>query len=533
MKTAEGVRQIFFTPARKVARGWGLQKPSDFSVSRSYRSRRANRWSRPVRACIRGRMDRQLPDGSIQRTDPRTGRTRIISEADYQRTRLTRERDAELAMQAGAPPIAQGPVRRMPDVQPVSTGQAGDPDRYRGNNREENVRLAKADGQFDAKRTQFNTANAGKQEMDASGNIAPVSRTLPDLAPSQAPAQPARAARTGPIDATPEMLTTPATSPASPGAPRMPEPSGLRNIAVAAGPNISTAPTGLPQGSIGMKRADGSFTVQLAGGESRSFASEQDAVKAFAAPAPVLPALPGKPSAGSATAASPRLPDQAAASAPTAPVPGSDFAPAYTIKGAGQRAGQAAAFLATDQSAANPANFIDTTERYGAAALGAVWDGTWNVPEKGLIRQGVEFVQERNPIVQNVGSAIGDAQAQARKRDAIAAGRIAPDFDARAEAARQRYALPEPEAAAAAVIPYGDPRNPVRDVTPAAPVMPPPVVDQTPRPAATPVNGTAANLKAARRAPVILPELEAEDPIDFPSLRGGRLSKPTARLALA
>lgn len=460
-------------------------------------------------------MDRQFPDGSIQRMDPRTGRTRIVSEADYQRTRLDRERNAEFSMQAGAPPIAQGPVRRMPEVQPVGSGQAGAPDRYRGNNREENVRLAKADGQFEAKRTQFNTANAGKQEMDASGNVRPVSAGAPAM-PYLAPSDPNN-------PDSPLVLTWPrAASMPAPSAPRAATNPNLpasydqpmRNMAMAAGPNISTKATGLPQGSIGMKRADGSFTVQLAGGETRSFASEQDALKAFAAPARVLPALTGKPAAGSAA------------------VPGSDFAPAYTIKGAGQRAGQAAAFLATDQSAANPANFIDTTERYGAAALGAVWNGTWNVPEKGLIRQGVEFIQERNPIVQKVGSAIGDAQAQARKRDAIAAGRIVPDFDARAEAARQRYALPDaaPAAPVAKGVRQSDARG--RPIN-RAPVLPAPVVDQMPKPAATPRNGTAPGPKTPQRAAVLLPDLDAADSVDFPSIRGVGMGRPAARLAWA
>jgi hypothetical protein len=246
-------------------------------------------------------MDRQLPDGSIQRTDPQTGRTRIISEADYQRTRLTRERDAEFAMQAGAPPIAQGPVRRMPDMQPVSTGQAGDPDRYRGNNREENVRRAKADGQFESKRAAYNAANRETQ-MDATGTIYRVSGGAPG-----APAMPAAEPTLAPSD--PSNLDSPLVpsaprAPSAPSAPRAATTPNLpasydqpmRNVAVAAGPNISIndprKPNPFPQGSIAMKRADGSFTVELPGGETRSFASEQDAAKAFSTPPPVPPPTP-------------------------------------------------------------------------------------------------------------------------------------------------------------------------------------------------------------------------------------------------
>ncbi len=246
-------------------------------------------------------MDRQLPDGSIQRMDPQTGRTRIISGADYQRTRLTRERDAELAMQAGAPPIAQGPVRRMPDMQPVSTGQAGDPDRYRGNNREENVRRAKADGQFESKHAAYNAANRETQ-MDATGTIyrvsggAPGAPAMPAAEPTLAPSDPSNpdsplvpsAPRAASAPSAPRAATNP-NLPASYDQP-------MRNVAVAAGPNISIndprKPNPFPQGSIAMKRADGSFTVELPGGETRSFASEQDAAKAFSTPPPVPPPTP-------------------------------------------------------------------------------------------------------------------------------------------------------------------------------------------------------------------------------------------------
>ena len=57
-------------------------------------------------------------------------------------------------------------------------------------------------------------------------------------------------------------------------------------ISVAAGPNVSTAPTGLPQGSIGFQRADGSYSVQAPMGPgvgTQTFANEGAARGAFAA----------------------------------------------------------------------------------------------------------------------------------------------------------------------------------------------------------------------------------------------------------
>lgn len=54
-----------------------------------------------------------------------------------------------------------------------------------------------------------------------------------------------------------------------------PQPSP--GILAAAGPNISSAPTGQPQGSVGFQRADGSYSVQGANGAQQSFGSEQAA----------------------------------------------------------------------------------------------------------------------------------------------------------------------------------------------------------------------------------------------------------------
>lgn len=52
-------------------------------------------------------------------------------------------------------------------------------------------------------------------------------------------------------------------------------------ISVAAGPNISTAPNGLPQGSIGYQRADGSYDVRQGSGQVSSFQNESQANAGF------------------------------------------------------------------------------------------------------------------------------------------------------------------------------------------------------------------------------------------------------------
>jgi hypothetical protein len=89
----------------------------------------------------------------------------------------------------------------------------------------------------------------------------------------------------------------------------------MRNVSVAAGPNISIndprKPNPFPQGSIAMKRADGTFTVELPGGETRSFASEQDAAKAFSTPPPVPPPTPEPAIRPPATPRSDASPDTA------------------------------------------------------------------------------------------------------------------------------------------------------------------------------------------------------------------------------
>lgn len=198
-------------------------------------------------------IDRQLDDGSVMRIDPRTGKSRTISQSDYARTQLTRERDNQLAMQAGAPPIARGAPPTLPESAPGDyQGRVGlaTESRYRTPDRALNVARAKADGQFDSIRANFNATSKGTQ-MDEAGTISPA-------------------------------------TPAAP-APTLPQPEAafdkpMRNIAVAAGPNISTAPTGMPEGSIGYARKAGGYTVRAADGSTQDFASETAAKAAFAAP---------------------------------------------------------------------------------------------------------------------------------------------------------------------------------------------------------------------------------------------------------
>lgn len=223
--------------------------------------------------------DRQLPDGSIERTDPESGKKRIISRADAVRTALTRERTEEQSMQAGAPPLAGGPV--LPDPDAV-TPAAGNPARYQGNNRAGNVARAKADGQFDAKRAQFNATNTATQ-MDENGEIQPVGKAgdvaVVPLAGATAPTTPSPAASAQPAAPAPAAPVPVA----APRPPRLPEPAPAQAINAAAGPNISTAnPNNLPQGSIGMQRADGTYTVETAPGQSQSFANEGAARTYFA-----------------------------------------------------------------------------------------------------------------------------------------------------------------------------------------------------------------------------------------------------------
>lgn len=447
--------------------------------------------------------DRQLPDGSIERTDPRTGRTRIVSAADAGRTALTRERDAELSMQAGAPPIAKGPV-------------------------------------------------AGSQ---------------PQAQQPAAPAKPAAALATP----QPSSGAAPASpAPKAPAAPKIPEPTAatnpnlpasfdlpMRNIAVAAGPNISTAPSGLPEGSAGYQRKDGRYTVRTADGQTRDFANEAEAIAAFPRPTVAPASAAGTPGAASsrstASAANTAAanPSQARTAAPSAPA--AEMAPVYTMKGIGQRAGQAASFAATDQTEANPFNFIDTAERYGAATVGALWDGRWSVPEKGLIRQGMEAALERDAFTRNIGSAIGDAQAQARQKEAIAAGRIAPNFNERAERAAARYrrgpngepSLAEMEASASPVAPVAAQPNGAptfqqmrAEAVPVAPVSPAvqavvAAATRPPQPTATPTNEAPPLLR--RRAPQFLPPkvepLTFSDPGAFPPLlRSATGSRPLANI---
>ena len=217
--------------------------------------------------------DAQISDGSVLRMDPITGRRRVISGADYARTQLTRERDNELAMQAGAPPIAQGG------------------NRYRTDNRALNVARAKADGQFDSKRAIFNANNSSRQ-MDDAGEI----RQIPKPA-APAPSSPPAPAASGTL--APSAPSNPNSSPAGiahkapppsfagPAAPTNPNlPASydrpMQNVQFAAGPNISTAPTGLPQGSVGFQRKDGSHSVNTADGQTRNFANEASARAVFA-----------------------------------------------------------------------------------------------------------------------------------------------------------------------------------------------------------------------------------------------------------
>jgi hypothetical protein len=112
-------------------------------------------------------MDRDLGNGSIERTDPKTGKKRIISGADAARTALTRERDAEMAGQTGAPPIARGPARAPNFAAESGPAPAS---RYQTNDRQLNVDRAKADGQFDSTRARFNANSTGAQ-MNEQGEI--------------------------------------------------------------------------------------------------------------------------------------------------------------------------------------------------------------------------------------------------------------------------------------------------------------------------------------------------------------------------
>lgn len=230
--------------------------------------------------------DVQLQDGSIERTDPTTGKKRIISAADYQRTRLTRERDAELSMQAGAPPIAKGPTA---NAQP-SSGASQSSDRYRTDNRDLNVARAKADGQFDSKRATYNANNTATQ-MDTAGTITP---RLPDAAATAAAVSPAAMGPTGRVRGTNEGLPPepkvgdplPTATQAQAMQPQLPPPESLQNMQMAAGPNISANdplnPNTLPAGSIGYARKDGTYSVKTADGKPQSFANEAAAKAQFA-----------------------------------------------------------------------------------------------------------------------------------------------------------------------------------------------------------------------------------------------------------
>lgn len=247
-------------------------------------------------------MDRQRPDGSIERTDPRTGRVRIVSAADAARTALTRERDAELSMQAGAPPIAKGTPPTLPDSAPTSpSAPAAQPGRYNTEDRALNVARAKADGQFDSMRARYNAENKGTQ-MDEAGTIKPV-------------------AGAGTAPKIPEPVA--ATNPNLPASFDLP----MRNVAVAAGPNISTAPNqnpnlaqhgGLPEGSVGYQRKDGRYTVRTADGQTRDFASEAEARANFSTPA--APAPQPAPSVPAAVPPPPTPAQVATAALPAGPV---------------------------------------------------------------------------------------------------------------------------------------------------------------------------------------------------------------------
>jgi hypothetical protein len=389
--------------------------------------------------------DAQISDGSVLRMDPITGRRRVISGADYARTQLTRERDNELAMQAGAPPIARGPAPSQP------------------------------------------APSAIKAPAPVSNVVKPVSSTPGTLAPSDPSNPNSPLVRTAPKVPPPSFA-----GPAAPTNPNLPASYDrpMQNVQFADGPNISTKPTGLPEGSVGYARKDGGYTVRTADGQTRDFADEAAARAAYAKPAFVVPpyrradAAPDGASQAWAANSAGRFAYMDAARQPASKVV--PLAPAYTIKGAGQRAGQAVSFLATDQTEANPLNFVDTAERYTRAGVGAAWNGSFQVPEKGWIREGVEAVQGRNPTVQNLGSALGYAQSQARQREAVAAGRIPPDFEVKAANAAARYrtgpngapSFSQMEAEAVPVYPVPSPV--FQSVMDAA--------TQAPRPVATPTN---------------------------------------------
>ena len=398
--------------------------------------------------------DQALAGGSVMRTDPLSGKRRVISQADYARTQLTRERDNELAMQAGAPPVAKSPQ--------FATSSATGSDAM-----ERQQLLSLASARPDRNITPQTVANATPEqvrgELSALGTGALIaSRQRAAGGGQPAPAAPKPGGTLAPSDPNnPDSPLVQAAQngqqppkfagPAAPTNPNLPASYDrpFQNVQFAAGPNISTAPTGLPQGSIGYQRKGGGYTVRTADGQTRDFADEGAARAEFARLAaftlPKTPRTDAAPDAASqawADNSSGRFAyqDTSRAPAPTQPAaPTPDMAPAYTIKGVGQRAGQVGAFLATDQSEGNPANFVDTAERYARAGARAAWDGTWQVPEKGLIRRGVEAVQEHNPTVRNVGTAIGGYQAQERQREAIAAGRIPPNFNERATQAHERY----------------------------------------------------------------------------------------------
>lgn len=165
---------------------------------------------------------------------------------------------------------------------------------------------------------------------------------------------------------------------------------------------------------------------------------------------------------------SPRAP-AASSVAPVAAPATAPLAPAYTLKGAGQRGLGAAAWLASDPSAANPANFLETAERYGRAGVRAAWDGTWEVPEKGLIRQTVEAVQERNPFVRGVGNIIGDVSAAQQQKAAQTAG-FRPDAAALRRAAEMARRIRSGEPAPTPVSYVGP--APIEQATPVSYVGP-------------------------------------------------------------
>ena len=80
-------------------------------------------------------------------------------------------------------------------------------------------------------------------------------------------------------------------------APAVPPSVPNTGISVAAGPNISTAPTGLPQGSVGYQNAQGQFVVQAPQGPgmgTSTFPNQAAAVNAFAGQ-PQMQAAPTGP----------------------------------------------------------------------------------------------------------------------------------------------------------------------------------------------------------------------------------------------